>query len=135
MNLLRKTVIRVSKGIALFLSIIILAALSYEQVNRVLANKRFPPEGDTINVDGHRLHYIRKGVGGPSVVFESGLDPYGHLSWFKIEKEIENLTTTISYDRAGILWSERGESPKTIQGRFNSEVHNSTAVGKEVSCL
>lgn len=119
MDLLKKIFIRGCMGIAIFVAVLVLGALGYEQFNRVIASTRYTPEGEMKSVGDHRLHYVRKGMGGPTVVFESGLDFYGHLSWFKVENKIESLTTTISYDRAGILWSERGESPKTIQAVSN----------------
>jgi pimeloyl-ACP methyl ester carboxylesterase len=39
----------------------------------------------------------------------------GHLSWYKVEAEVSCYATTVSYDRAGILWSERGNRPKTVK--------------------
>jgi pimeloyl-ACP methyl ester carboxylesterase len=66
-----------------------------------------------VQVDGHKLHIVKQGTEGPSVVFESGFDAGGHLPWFYVQQEVARYATTLSYDRAGILWSERGDSPKT----------------------
>ena len=43
------------------------------------------------------------------------MDPYGHLSWYKVQEEVSSFATTVSYDRAGILWSERGRNPKSSE--------------------
>jgi pimeloyl-ACP methyl ester carboxylesterase len=76
-------------------------------------SKKLSPEGNFADVGDHKLHYLKKGCGAPTVVFESGAGPDGHLPWFKVQNEIAKYTTTISYDRAGLLWSERGDNPKS----------------------
>lgn len=91
------------------------AGAAYEQVARYVAAREFPPEGQMVEVDGHRLHVVRRGTEGPSVVFESGFDAGGHLPWFYVQRQVAECATTLSYDRAGILWSERGENPKTCR--------------------
>lgn len=85
----------------------------FELVARKVAEYRYAPEGDLIEVTNHKLHVIQKGNGGPTVVFESGLDYMGHYQWHIVQNEVSNFSTTVSYDRAGILWSERGDNPKT----------------------
>ncbi|MCA9730897.1 MAG: alpha/beta hydrolase [Deferribacteres bacterium] len=67
---------------------------------------------------------MKKGKSKPTVVFESGLDPGGHLPWFKVQDACSEFATTISYDRSGVLWSERGHSPKTA-----------SAISEELSLL
>ena len=69
--------------------------------------------GFNVKVDGHRLHYYKKGNGGPTVVFETAFDPAGHLQWYNIQQALPDSYTSISYDRAGILWSDRGDKPKS----------------------
>ncbi len=105
------------KRISLTLVALLLTAMgagfTYEQIARSAAERNFPPEGELISVGGHKLHFVRKGEGGPTVVFESGLERGGHLPWFRVQHEIAKVTTTLSYDRAGILWSERGTNPKS----------------------
>jgi len=90
-------------------------AFAYERVSRVVAFRNYSPEGVLIDVGGHSLHLIKRGTGGPTVVLESGLDGNGHLPWYKVEAEISLSATTISYDRAGVLWSERGSKSKTAE--------------------
>ena len=100
-------------GLIILLLSIILIGFAYEHICRYRLSERYHPEGSFANIGNHKLHYLKKGCGGPTVIFESGLDPGGHLPWFKIQDEISKYTTTISYDRAGVLWSERGNNPKT----------------------
>ncbi len=112
---LMKWIKKLSLGIVGFLLLLFSIGFIYEQVSRVIAEGAVSPEGKMVDVGGHRLHVLSQGNAGPTVVFESGLDTLGHLSWFKVQSEVRNFATTVSYDRAGILWSERGEARKTGQ--------------------
>ena len=52
------------------------------------------------------------GTGRPTVVFESDLDQLGSLSWDRVQVAASQFTRTISYDRAGIMWSDPGPRPR-----------------------
>jgi pimeloyl-ACP methyl ester carboxylesterase len=110
---MKKWLKRISLGIVSLVVVLLLVGFTYEQVSRYKTNSAYSPEGEFVDVGGHRLHFLRQGSGGPTVVFESGLDSNGHLPWYKVEEEVSRSTTTVSYDRAGVLWSERGDKPKT----------------------
>lgn len=81
-------------------------------MSRIKAEK-ISPNGNFVQLENHRLHYLQKGTGGPTVVFETAFDPAGHLQWLNIQENLPKTFTTISYDRAGVLWSERGTNPKS----------------------
>ncbi len=90
----------------------IITGFIYEQVSRMKARKY--EIGETfVDVGGYKLHYKAMGIGKPMVVFESGLDVGGLLPWYKVQPEVAKFASTISYDRAGIFMSERGNKPKT----------------------
>jgi pimeloyl-ACP methyl ester carboxylesterase len=93
--------------------LIILAGFIYEQISRNIAKSKFPIQGEMVSVGAHHLNCKSWGKGEPLVVFESGLDEGGYLSWQKVQEEVSKFTSTLSYNRAGILFSERGNSPKT----------------------
>jgi pimeloyl-ACP methyl ester carboxylesterase len=110
---IKKSLKRISLGIAGLVMLLLITGITYEYASRFVAERNFSPEGELIEVGGHSLHLLKQGNSGPTVVFESGLDSYGHLSWYKVQAEVSSFATTVSYDRAGVLWSERGDSPKT----------------------
>ena len=60
---------------------ILTAGFVFELVAREVAEYRYAAEGDLVEVANHKLHVIQKGSGGPTVVFESGLDYMGHYQW------------------------------------------------------
>lgn len=92
--------------------VLLIAGFIFERKSRHDAEK-INPDGNFAVVENHRLHYYKKGNGGPSVVFETAYDPAGHLQWYNIQQALPDSYTNISYDRSGILWSERGENPKS----------------------
>ena len=98
--------------LGLVLSLIIIG-FAYEHISRFYIKRKIPIHGVLINIGDHNLNLKLKGTGKPLVVFESGLDAGGSLVWEKVQDEISKTTSTASYDRAGILWSERGNNPKT----------------------
>lgn len=113
---------RISLGLLILIGILLIIGFISEKVSRSNAEK-LKPTGQFEMVDNHRLHYLKEGSGGPTVVFETAFDPAGHLQWYNIQKELPKNFTTISYDRAGILWSERGENPKSGE-KIADELHS-----------
>lgn len=74
--------------------------------------RRHPPPGRLVDIGGHRLHVLDSGRGHPTVVFESGL-PGSVLSWRRIHRDLAQLVRVVSYDRAGLGWSDPGPEPRT----------------------
>jgi len=85
---------------------------AYEAWSRHVVKQRFPPQGKMIYVGGRRLQIDCRGIGTPIVVFESGLDANGALSWYKVQDEIAAFTRACAYSRAGILWSDPASGPR-----------------------
>lgn len=101
-------------GMLLFLIFVLLliTGFVFEKISRAKA-EQIKADGQFAEVDQHRMHYLKEGTGGPTVVFETAFDPAGHLQWYHIQKNLPKTYTTFSYDRSGILWSERGTNPKS----------------------
>ena len=92
---------------------LIITGFVYEHISRFQAKSGIPVRGELIDIGDHKLNIKIKGTGGPLVVFEAGTDGGGSLVWAKVQDEVSKFTTTAAYDRAGILFSERGKNPKT----------------------
>ncbi len=58
------------------------------------------------------LHLIDKGANGPAVIFESGISATC-LNWMRVRADIEPFARAITYDRAGLGWSDAATSPRT----------------------
>jgi pimeloyl-ACP methyl ester carboxylesterase len=117
-----KWIKRVFLGILLLLSLLLITGFIFERYSRSKSEK-ITPDGQFADVGGHILHYLRMGKDSVTVVFETALDPTGHLQWYNLQKEISKFATTVTYDRAGILWSERGINSKTGE-KISEELHS-----------
>jgi len=117
---------RIFKIAILLVAALISIGFLYESYMRSKIRADFPPPGEFADLGSHRLHYVKINLevepGSPTVVFESGLDQGGHLPWRLVQQAVSEFAPTISYDRAGILYSERGPNPKTASDVAN-ELH------------
>ncbi len=78
-----------------------------------------PSAGRYFDVGGYYLFHIdtgpppdAAGKAGPTVVFMTGLGET-LKTWDKVRPEVAKFARTISYDRGGVGWSDRGPDPRT----------------------
>jgi len=76
--------------------------------------RRHPPPGRMVDVGTHRLHLHETGSGGPTILLEAGLMSTV-LSWTSLQRELSRSFRVVSYDRAGLGWSELGPMPRTAE--------------------
>jgi pimeloyl-ACP methyl ester carboxylesterase len=98
--------------------VVLLALLSgtvYERYERARAQSLYPPVGRLVDIGGRRIQLDCRGTGSPAVVFESGRDLNGSLSWYRVQDEVAKLSRACTYSRAGILWSDPTPGPHTGQ--------------------
>jgi pimeloyl-ACP methyl ester carboxylesterase len=97
----------------LVIPLILLAGLLYQAIGSALDLRRYPAPGRLIDVGGHRLHMHTAGQGGPVVVLEAGIAA-SSVSWRLVQDRLAPFTTVISYDRAGLGYSDPSPQPRTI---------------------
>jgi pimeloyl-ACP methyl ester carboxylesterase len=68
-----------------------------------------------VDIGGRRLHIYETGQGSPTVVLEAGIAATS-LSWRPVQEEIAKFTRVVSYDRAGLGWSDANSKPLTLSG-------------------
>jgi pimeloyl-ACP methyl ester carboxylesterase len=83
--------------------------------------KRFPPPGRLVDLGTHRLHLLESGRGSPTILLEAGLMSTV-LSWTELQRALAKSFRVVSYDRAGLGWSDSGPMPRTA-GRVVDELH------------
>jgi pimeloyl-ACP methyl ester carboxylesterase len=76
-------------------------------------SRRFPAPGRLVDIGDCRLHVDLRGEGSPAVVFEAGIAATS-LSWRLVQPEIAKVTSTASYDRAWLGWSDASPQPRNI---------------------
>ena len=96
-------------GLLALALLLCVAGAWYQRVGAIRDARRFPPPGRLIDVGGTRLHIdIQGGLerdASPPVVFEAGIAATS-LSWQLVQPEIARRARTVSYDRAGLGWSD-----------------------------
>lgn len=90
------------------------AGFLYQTVAAARDRRSFPPPGSMVAVDGLRMHLQMAGCNSPTVVLETGL---GGMSsaWGWIQPEVAKFCRVVSYDRAGLGWSDTDSSPRSAR--------------------
>jgi len=89
------------------------AGLIYQSIGAARDRRKFGVPGSLTSVGGHRLHVRCEGAGSPAVVLEAGIAA-SSLTWTRVQPAIASETRVCSYDRAGLAWSERASTPRSI---------------------
>src|SRR6516225_4806634 len=101
-------------------TVIFLGAL-YQAAGTRRDRKRCPPPGRLVDLDHHRVHLLESGSGSPTIVLEAGLMSTV-LSWSSLQRQLSESYRVVSYDRAGLGWSDLGPMPRTAD-RIVDELH------------
>ena len=103
---MKKWLGRIALALVVVVAVVILIGAGYEVVGRQRAARDFPPPGKLVDIGARRIQLDCRGTGSPTVVFESGLDMSGSLSWYGVHDSIARTTRACAYSRAGIMWSD-----------------------------
>jgi pimeloyl-ACP methyl ester carboxylesterase len=130
------TMKRWAKYIAIALAcsaaVLLVTGAGYEAVMRSRTEHAYPVPGRLVDIGGRRLQVDCRGSGTPTVVFESGLDHLGSLSWTAVHDSIARTTRACAYSRAGIMWSD--PAPGSFDaGRVARDLHAALAAAGERS--
>lgn len=86
------------------------AAVSHIKTRRWL--ERPPAPGRLVDIGGLRLYAADRGTGPFTVVIEGALGA-SSAEWWAVQAQIAPAARVITYDRAGIGWSEAAAAPRT----------------------
>ena len=100
----------------------ILVGVVYQKLGTRTDLRMHPPLGKLIDLGTHRLHILEAGSAGPTVVLEAGLMSTV-LSWSALQDELARTFRVVSYDKAGLGWSDQGPMPRTAD-RIVDELHS-----------
>lgn len=91
------------------LALAIIAAVLFLQIALQLLcvwldSRKFSAPGSVIKVGDRTVHIHKLGAGTPPVILEAGIAA-SSLNWSILQPQLAALTSTFSYDRAGLGWS------------------------------
>jgi pimeloyl-ACP methyl ester carboxylesterase len=99
----------------------ILLGVVYQILGTLKDAKLYPPPGRLVDLGTHHLHLLESGRGSPTILLEAGLMSTV-LSWTDLQRTLAKSFRVVSYDRAGLGWSDFGPMPRTA-GRIVDELH------------
>jgi pimeloyl-ACP methyl ester carboxylesterase len=105
---------RLAVGGVVALILLATAAAVWQAVATRNFERRHPAPGRLVDVGGHRLHFLVRGEGSPTVVIDAGLSG-ASSDWEKVADGVATFTRVCTYDRAGYGWSDVGPRPRTSQ--------------------
>ena len=114
-----KKIFKTLKIILFILLSLIAIGFVFEHISRFYFDRQSPDNSEFVTVEGRKIHYKKEGKGNCTIVFESGLGG-DYLHWQDIQKKLSQKYTTISYDKAGILWSDPAK--KTSLRRYTDDL-------------
>ena len=97
------------------------AGALYQKLGLRRDRRLHPPPGRLFDLGTHRLHMLEAGQGSATIVLEAGLMST-LLSWSEIQRALAQSYRVVSYDRAGLGWSDLGPLPRTAD-RVVEELH------------
>ena len=87
------------------------AGAAYQYLAAGRDRRLYTPTGRLVTVDGHPMHLNDQGAGSPTVILETGLTSMS-AQWAWIQPEVAKFTRVVSYDRAGLGFSEPVAGPR-----------------------
>jgi pimeloyl-ACP methyl ester carboxylesterase len=100
----------------------VLGGTTYQRLGQTRDRRLYPPPGRFVDLGTHRLHLLEQGQGRPTIILEAGLMST-MLSWSEIQRQLAGSYRVVSYDRAGLGWSDVGPMPRTAE-RMVEELHS-----------
>jgi pimeloyl-ACP methyl ester carboxylesterase len=106
-----KTILfKIAKYVISVFILLIITGFLYEQFSRAYYDKKQPSKDEFAFVKDRKIHFSKIGNSlKGTVVFESGLGG-DYMHWQELQNKLSKDYTTISYDKAGILWSDPAEN-------------------------
>ena len=94
----------------------------YQTVSQAFDRRKYPPQGQLVDIGGFRLHLNCIGQGTPTVVMDAG-GCAPSITWGLVPSEIAKFTRVCTYDRAGLGWSDPNPRISRTSQQSVDELH------------
>lgn len=91
--------------------LLVAGGLLYQWMGARRDSRRFPAPGRLIQAGSQRLHCYSMGQGSPAVILEAGISATC-VNWRRVQNDVSQFTQVLSYDRAGLGWSDPARTPR-----------------------
>jgi pimeloyl-ACP methyl ester carboxylesterase len=105
------------------IAISLLTGICYQAVSEALDRRRYPPQGELVDIGGFRLHHNCIGQGTSTVVMDAG-GGAPSITWGLVPSEISKFTRVCTYDRAGLGWSDPNPQISRTSQQSVDELHS-----------
>lgn len=110
---------------------LLLVGFVYQSYSSYVDSTSFQMRGEMIDVGGYSLYVEDIGTGKVTVIFDAGMGDDSSV-WNKVAAEVSQFSRVITYDRAGLGWSEEspyGRDSKTIVAELHSVLEKKEITG------
>ena len=96
------------KILSVSIVLLLLVGFVFQSYSSYVDSTSFDKRGEMIDIGGYSLYVEDIGTGKVTVIFDAGMGDDSSV-WNKVAEEVSQFSRVITYDRAGLGWSE--ESP------------------------
>lgn len=99
-------------GLLLLLLLLVAAGFTYDRIATARDRKKYPYQGQLVDIGGYRIHLYCTGSGNRTVLLDAG--GFDSLEqWKLVQPEVAKFARVCSFDRAGFGWSDSSPYPQT----------------------
>jgi pimeloyl-ACP methyl ester carboxylesterase len=105
-------------GVSILVFVAAIAGIIYQTAATEADQRRYPPPGVLVNVDGYKMHIHCMGEGSPTILLDH-VSGGSSVDWSLIQPKLAEHTRVCAYDRAGFGWSDYNPAPRTMENQVN----------------
>ena len=109
-------------GLSILIFLLAIAGMIYQTASTESDQRKYPPPGVLVNVDGYKMHIYCMGDGSPTIILDSA-GGGSSVDWSLIQPKLAEHTRVCAYDRAGYGWSDYNPAPRTLEEQVK-ELHS-----------
>ncbi len=105
--------LKFAAGILVFLALVFSCLRIFSDFKAAEAERIYPPQGDFVQAENLRIHYVRKGTGRPVILIHGSFGSVNDFTFSIFQKASESYDVT-AFDRPGHGYSQRPSENMTI---------------------
>jgi pimeloyl-ACP methyl ester carboxylesterase len=107
--------------VSIFIFVLAIAGMIYQTAATEADQRKYPPPGVLVNVEGYKMHIYCMGEGSPTIILDHVGDG-SSVDWALIQPKLAEHTRVCAYDRVGFGWSDYNPAPRTMEQQVH-ELH------------